>query len=94
VTVVQPRRQALLQARRDLTRALEDRLVRDRLAVAHARAQVTALSPGATLARGYAVVQRADGAVVRSPADAAVGERLRLRLATGEIAAVVDEPAT
>jgi exodeoxyribonuclease VII large subunit len=48
----------------------------------HVRARVRALSPQATLDRGYAVVRRADGTVVRAPADA-VG-RLRVRVAGGE----------
>ena len=53
-------------------------------------AGVRALSPAATLVRGYAVVQRArDGAVVRSPADAPAGEGLRLLLADGRLAARV-----
>ena len=43
----------------------------------HARARVAALSPAATLERGYAVVQRADGALVRDPAVVADDERLR-----------------
>ena len=52
--------------------------------------RTSALSPAATLVRGYAVVQRArDGAVVRSPADAADGEALRLLLADGRLAARV-----
>ena len=53
----------------------------------HTRARVVALSPQATLDRGYAVVQTADGAVVRDPADVALGERLRLRVAGGELGA-------
>jgi exodeoxyribonuclease VII large subunit len=56
-------------------------------------AQVAALSPAATLARGYAVVQRDDGAVLRRPADAPPGARLRLRLDGGELAAVAAGPA-
>lgn len=36
----------------------------------HVRARVTALSPQATLARGYAVVIRADGRAVRAPDEA------------------------
>jgi exodeoxyribonuclease VII large subunit len=52
----------------------------------HVRARVRALSPQATLDRGYAVVRRADGAVVRTPADA-VGP-LRVRVAGGEFGAV------
>jgi exodeoxyribonuclease VII large subunit len=57
--------------------------------LSHTRARVTALSPQATLDRGYSVVQRADGAVVRRPADVAAGDALRVRLADGEIAAEV-----
>ena len=48
----------------------------------HVRARVRALSPQATLDRGYAVVRRTDGTVVRAPADA-VGA-LRVRVAAGE----------
>jgi exodeoxyribonuclease VII large subunit len=55
-------------------------------------AQVAALSPAATLARGYAVVQRDDGAVLRQPADAPPGARLRVRLSGGELAAVAADP--
>jgi exodeoxyribonuclease VII large subunit len=51
----------------------------------HVRARVRALSPQATLDRGYAVVRRADGPVVRDPADA-VGP-LRIRVAGGEFGA-------
>jgi exodeoxyribonuclease VII large subunit len=51
----------------------------------HVRARVRALSPQATLDRGYAVVRRADGTVVRAPADA-VGP-LRVRVAGGEFGA-------
>ncbi len=55
-----------------------------------ARGQVRALSPQATLDRGYAVVQRTgDGGVVRDPADAAEGTPVRLRVAGGELAALV-----
>jgi exodeoxyribonuclease VII large subunit len=62
-----------------------------RLQVGRARAQVQALSPAATLARGYAVVQRADGSVLRSAAETHPGDALTLRLASGEVGAVVSE---
>jgi exodeoxyribonuclease VII large subunit len=53
-----------------------------------ARARMRALSPAATLDRGYAVVQRAaDGAVVRTPADVADGEELAVRVAGGPLRA-------
>ncbi|MFJ5549651.1 exodeoxyribonuclease VII large subunit [Streptomyces sp. NPDC093225] len=54
--------------------------------LSHTRARVVALSPAATLERGYAVLQRADGHVVRAPAEAAPGEVLRARVAEGELA--------
>ncbi len=79
------------------TRGLRDRArrcVQSRVDAAvadleHARARVAALSPAATLQRGYAVVQRADGAVVRRPSDVDEGEAVRIRLAEGSIGAVV-----
>ena len=57
--------------------------------LAHTRARVAALSPAATLQRGYAVLQRADGHVVRRPDDVAAGDPLRARLAEGELAVEV-----
>jgi exodeoxyribonuclease VII large subunit len=61
--------------------------------LAQATARVRALSPAATLARGYAVVQRADGAVVRTPGDVAGGDAVRIRVGGGELSAVVDPNA-
>jgi exodeoxyribonuclease VII large subunit len=57
----------------------------------HLRARARALSPQATLDRGYAVVQRADGRIVRVP-DEAVG-RLHVRVAGGEFGADPVGPA-
>ena len=48
-------------------------------------AQVGALSPASTLRRGYAVLQRADGAVVTDPDDVDAGETLSARLAEGRL---------
>lgn len=60
--------------------------------LAHTRARVVALSPAATLERGYAVLQRPDGHVVRSPADAgAPGDELRARVSEGEFTVRVAE---
>ncbi|MGV9566468.1 exodeoxyribonuclease VII large subunit [Streptomyces sp. NPDC003480] len=58
--------------------------------LAHTHARVVALSPAATLQRGYAVLQRADGHVVRSPDDVAAGEALRARVAEGEFTVRAD----
>jgi exodeoxyribonuclease VII large subunit len=70
-----------------LRRSTSGRIEAARNEVEHTRARVLALSPQATLDRGYAVVQTADGAVVRDPGEVALGERLRLRLAGGELGA-------
>jgi exodeoxyribonuclease VII large subunit len=66
-------------------RGLDHRLVRAADDVEHVRARVRALSPAATLERGYAVVQTDDGDVVRLADDVATGARLRIRLAQGEL---------
>ena len=65
--------------------ALERR--RARLDNAHAR--LIALSPSATLERGYAIVRRGD-AVVRAPSDVAPGDALEVRVAEGSFGARVE----
>jgi exodeoxyribonuclease VII large subunit len=57
----------------------------------HTLARLRALSPAATLERGYAIVQRADGHVVRAAADVDKGDELRVRLAEGELSATVEK---
>jgi exodeoxyribonuclease VII large subunit len=59
----------------------------------HNLARVQALSPQATLGRGYAVVQRADGAVVPAGAGAPDGTELLVRLAEGKLAAESARPS-
>ncbi len=75
-----------------------DRAVLGVLTAAEDRARSTAerlttLGPAATLARGYAVVQRVDagrpGPVLRSVGDAPQGTALRVRIADGAVAATV-----
>jgi exodeoxyribonuclease VII large subunit len=56
------------------------------------RGQLRALSPQATLERGYAIPRLASGAVLRRAADAAPGDRVRLTLSDGELATTVDDP--
>lgn len=73
-------------ARRDVTRLVAAETER----VGHLRAQLSTLGPAATLARGYAVVQRVDGtsSVLRTTADAPAGTELRVRLSDGAVGAV------
>ncbi|MFD0774959.1 exodeoxyribonuclease VII large subunit [Streptomonospora algeriensis] len=65
-------------------------LDRTRDDLAHTRARLHALSPATTLARGYAIVQRADGAVVRSAGEVEHGDPLRVRFAEDSITATAD----
>lgn len=58
--------------------------------LAHTRARVLALSPAATLARGYAVVTTEKGDVVREPGEVVVGQRLHIQVSGGRLAAAVD----
>jgi exodeoxyribonuclease VII large subunit len=82
--VVQARSRARSTLRAALARGTDD--------VRHLRERVAALSPAATLARGYAVVQTAEGDVVRDPAQVPAGDLLRLRLAGGDLAAWAEGP--
>ena len=54
-------------------------------AVSGLSARVTALSPEATLRRGYAVIQKSDGTAVREPDEVSAGEALSARVAGGRI---------
>jgi exodeoxyribonuclease VII large subunit len=73
------------RARRCLASGL-DRAADD---ITHLLARVRSLSPAATLERGYAIVQDADGLVLRSAADTGVGAQIGVRLAQGRLAAAV-----
>jgi exodeoxyribonuclease VII large subunit len=73
------------------TRSLDQRLRRADDDLRHTLARLRALSPRATLERGYAIVQRADGHVVRSAGEVETGDVLRVRLADGELQAKVQE---
>jgi exodeoxyribonuclease VII large subunit len=72
-------------------RNLRHRLDRGVDELRHTVARLRGLSPAATLERGYAIVRRPDGAVVRRPGDVGPGDALRLRLAGGELTATVAE---
>jgi exodeoxyribonuclease VII large subunit len=60
-----------------LSRAAED--------LVHIKARLIALSPAATLRRGYAVVQHADGSVVPAASEVVGGELLTVRFADDQL---------
>ena len=71
------------------------RAIRHQIAVRRERlaglaGRLEGVSPLATLERGYAIVRRAaDGLIVRSPSQVAVGDALRVRVRDGEFGARV-----
>lgn len=65
-------------------------LERRRVALDHAAARLQALSPRATLTRGYAIV-RTGGRALRDASETAPGERLEVELAIGGVTATVEE---
>ena len=88
----------LVTTRQEIIAGLRDRSHRStshavdlaREELLHIYARVRSLSPQSTLDRGYAVVQRNDGTIARDPKELTAGEKLRIRLALGELGAVVE----
>jgi exodeoxyribonuclease VII large subunit len=72
-----------------LRRAPSLAVERKRAALAQSAARLRALSPKATLSRGYAIV-RTDTGIVRSPAAVRPGQPLRVEVAEGEFGARVE----
>ncbi len=74
-------------------RAVTARLATESAALEHTKARLTTLGPAATLARGYAVVQRVDvdgnPRVLRSTEEAPGGTLLRVRVSDGAVHATV-----
>ena len=80
------REQQQLSHRMQRTRSiLRTRLDAAAADVVHLTARVRALSPAATLDRGYAIVMTADGAIVRDAADVPASADLDIRVARGRL---------
>ncbi len=88
----------LISSRREVISGLLDRSFRSTSArlllgreeISNLNYQVRALSPQATLDRGYAVVQKSDGQILRNPKNVISGEVIKIRLAEGELAALAE----
>ncbi|MDX6392849.1 MAG: exodeoxyribonuclease large subunit [Streptosporangiaceae bacterium] len=90
VREVERRQEQVLALAQRAHRCLSARLDRAYDDVTHTRARLLALSPAATLRRGYAIVQRADGTVVRTATNVAEGEKLTVRLAEDQMVVTAD----
>jgi len=73
--------------------AIGRRLTVDALRLRGLARTLHTVSPLATVARGYAILQHPDGRVVRSVLDATPGDRLDARLADGSLGVRVETPA-
>lgn len=80
-----PSRARLGELRQRMSSAIGRRLERERARVAQQGRTLHAVSPLATLERGYAIVFDERDAIVRRAADVAVGERVRVMLGEGEL---------
>ena len=83
-------RERLNRSRDRLTGAPVLLLERRRVSLDHAAARLQALSPRATLTRGYAIV-RSGGVALRDAKGVAAGERVEVELAVGGLTATVEE---
>ena len=84
--------QRLNEQQQRLRRAIEQRRERDETRLRHLGHALHAVSPLATLERGYAILFEATGQVLRSAQHVAIGTPLRARLADGELALRVSKP--
>lgn len=72
-----------------LRQSMAAQLARQHRRLAPCQGALAALSPHATLQRGYSIVRATDGAIVRSAAQLADGDILKLQFASGTAAARV-----
>jgi len=91
---LQPSRQRLERLEHRLHQAMQTLAARHHDRLAHLSGALHALSPSATLQRGYSIVRNAAGNIVRDAAQLAVGDTLKLRFALGETSAVVADTQT
>ena len=82
-------RERLEATRERLNRAISVRLREEQLSLTHALERVRALSPLATLQRGYAILSDADGGTVDRVAATTKGAKITARLADGQLGLTV-----
>ena len=69
---------------------LDHALSREDMQISHLKQQVRSLSPQSTLDRGYSVVRDTAGHVISDAGTVKPGQKLRVRLAKGELGAVAE----
>jgi len=74
-----------------LTSLTRSRLTESSSELKHLAGLLASLGPQAVLERGYAVVMKGDGVLVRDPGQVVTGERLDVRVAEGRFGATVTD---
>lgn len=80
------------ETRKRLQQIVIHRVDSEMRTIEHLRTQVRALSPAATMERGYSIVLTSTGEIVRDQAQVAIGSLLDIRLARGRLDAQRTEP--
>lgn len=91
---IQQRRQTLLLLQNRLLTAQDQKLSRKKQSYIAMASKLDALSPLKVLSRGYAMIQQEDSSIIRSIADVAVGDAIRVALADGTFTATVAQIKT
>lgn len=89
--MVQEAEQRLDECEVGARRAMDRHIAAGNTKMASLAAQLESLSPLAVLGRGYSLTFGEDGRLLRDAAEVRTGERLRTRLASGEVASRVEE---
>jgi exodeoxyribonuclease VII large subunit len=84
-------RHRLESAKQRLMRVAQREMTQRENRLERVSGRLEALSPLAVLGRGYALVYGADGGLLRSAGESAVGEGIRVRLGSGALGATVTE---
>jgi exodeoxyribonuclease VII large subunit len=78
----------LSDMRNRMTQRVQNWIASELTAVKHLRAQIRALSPAATLERGYAIVHNGAGQIIRDESQVATDQEVHIRISVGEFSAI------
>jgi len=85
------RRQTLTHQTEKLYNAADRTVSKERTRIGVLAASLDALSPMKVLGRGYSIVRKADGGVIRASNDVDIGDNINIRLPIGELCASVTD---
>lgn len=88
---VQAQRLRLEEKHKQVSKLIHNRLTAEQNRLAQYQRLLASLGPENTLSRGYAIVQDTQGNVLRSASQTQQGGQLKIRLASGRVAATVDK---